>query len=114
MAYATSRRMQEFGIRIALGATRAGVCAMVLRESFALVVAGLAVGIPLALASGRGIRRALRRWRSGCLRNGHRIICPDDSRHRRRPRSGDQGIACSPGRRSAPRLISPRSVSTPC
>jgi len=59
MAYATSRRMQEFGIRIALGATRAGVCAMVLRESFALVVAGLAVGIPLALASGRGASAVL-------------------------------------------------------
>jgi predicted permease len=59
MAYATSRRMQEFGIRIALGATRAGVCAMVVRESFALVVAGLAVGIPLALAGGRGASAVL-------------------------------------------------------
>jgi predicted permease len=59
MAYATSRRMQEFGIRIALGAKPAGVCAMVLRESFILVVAGLAVGTPLAVASARGASAVL-------------------------------------------------------
>jgi hypothetical protein len=59
MTYATSRRMQEFGIRIALGATPAGVCAMVLRESMVLVLAGLAAGVPLALLGARGASAVL-------------------------------------------------------
>jgi predicted permease len=59
MAYATSRRTQEFGIRIALGATPAGVCGMVLRESLVLVLAGLAAGVPLALVGARGASAVL-------------------------------------------------------
>jgi ABC-type antimicrobial peptide transport system permease subunit len=59
MAYATSRRIKEFGIRIALGATPSEVCGMVLRESLVLVLAGLAAGVPLALASARGASAVL-------------------------------------------------------
>jgi ABC-type antimicrobial peptide transport system permease subunit len=52
-AYNAGRRVSEIGLRMALGATRAQVVALVLRGAFALVAAGLLVGFPLALAAGR-------------------------------------------------------------
>jgi predicted permease len=50
MAYVVMRRTREIGIRIALGALRSNVIAMVMREVFLLIGAGLAAGILLALA----------------------------------------------------------------
>jgi ABC-type antimicrobial peptide transport system permease subunit len=50
MAYAVSRRTREIGIRMALGALRGNVIAMIMREVFLLIGAGLAAGIALALA----------------------------------------------------------------
>jgi hypothetical protein len=48
-----AQRTAEIGVRMALGATAAGVRWLVLRRALALVGAGLALGIPAALASGR-------------------------------------------------------------
>jgi ABC-type antimicrobial peptide transport system permease subunit len=45
VAFSVNQRTQEFGIRMALGAERGTVVAMVLREGIALVLAGLAIGI---------------------------------------------------------------------
>jgi predicted permease len=53
MAYTTTRRMREFGIRIALGATATGVRRLVLQESSVLTVAGIAIGVPLTIAGAR-------------------------------------------------------------
>jgi predicted permease len=45
MAYAVSRRTNEIGIRMALGAERHSIIFMVLREVLAVAVAGLAIGL---------------------------------------------------------------------
>ena len=52
-AYNAGRRTSEIGVRVALGADRAQVVALVLRGAFGLVVFGLVVGLPLTLAVGR-------------------------------------------------------------
>lgn len=48
-SYSVSRRTNEIGIRVALGAGRAQVLWMVLRQVLLLGLAGLTLGIPLAL-----------------------------------------------------------------
>jgi len=53
MSYAVRRRTAELGIRVALGAPPARVLWMVFRESQVLVVAGLAIGLPLVFAASR-------------------------------------------------------------
>jgi putative ABC transport system permease protein len=57
--YSVVQRTQEIGIRMALGAQRRTVLAMVLRETAALVVVGLCLGVPGALASTRLIASLL-------------------------------------------------------
>jgi putative ABC transport system permease protein len=53
MSYAVSRRTQEVGIRVALGATVGDVLAMIVKQGFRLVLFGLAFGLLGALALGR-------------------------------------------------------------
>jgi predicted permease len=54
-AYSVEQRTSEIGIRMALGARRVTVLGMVLRSAFSQVAIGLAIGIPAAIAAGRGI-----------------------------------------------------------
>jgi ABC-type antimicrobial peptide transport system permease subunit len=59
MAYAVARRTNEIGIRMALGAQSGHVRWMVLRETLALVGAGMLLGIPAAWAGSRLISSQL-------------------------------------------------------
>jgi predicted permease len=58
-AYAVERRTPEIGIRMALGAERASVVAMVMRGAMMQTALGLAIGIPVALLSVRFVKAQL-------------------------------------------------------
>jgi putative ABC transport system permease protein len=53
MAYSVAQRTQEIGIRIALGAQRADVLRMVMRQGFRLAGFGVAIGAAAAVAAAR-------------------------------------------------------------
>ena len=59
MSYAVTHRTREIGIRVALGAQRATVLWLALREALALGLFGIALGIPCALAASQLIASML-------------------------------------------------------
>jgi predicted permease len=59
MAHGVSRRTNEIGIRMALGARGGNIAWMVLRETLYLVLAGLLIGVPAALLGARLIASQL-------------------------------------------------------
>ena len=59
LAYAVAGRTAEIGIRIAVGAQRASVVWLVLRESILLTIVGIFLGLPLALGSVRWLKSFL-------------------------------------------------------
>jgi ABC-type antimicrobial peptide transport system permease subunit len=59
VSYVTLQRTREFGIRMALGATREDVLRNVLRQGGSLVAAGAAIGFGLSLLATRGLSQLL-------------------------------------------------------
>jgi predicted permease len=59
MAYTVARRTRDIGIRLALGAEPGNVLRQVLQETFVLVLIGIAIGVPLAIAGTRLVRSML-------------------------------------------------------
>jgi predicted permease len=59
MSYGVTRRTREIGVRVALGAQSGRVLSMVLGETLALALFGIAIGIPSALAATRLIASML-------------------------------------------------------
>jgi predicted permease len=58
-SYSAAQRTSEIGIRMALGADRGNVIALMLRGGMRPIVVGLAIGIPVALVGGRAIASRL-------------------------------------------------------
>jgi putative ABC transport system permease protein len=59
IAYSTSRRTREIGVRMALGATPRSVFSLVFRQAFAAVAIGIVLGLGAALASTRFLQTLL-------------------------------------------------------
>jgi ABC-type antimicrobial peptide transport system permease subunit len=59
MAYTVSRRTNEIGIRMALGSGRVQVAGLILREALSMVLAGVVLGIPAAMATAHLMRSQL-------------------------------------------------------
>jgi len=59
VSYAVTRRRNEMGIRMALGASRSGLLSLVVRQSMTPVIVGLAGGIAVVLLVGQAIRGLL-------------------------------------------------------
>jgi putative ABC transport system permease protein len=53
IAHSSSRRRREIGIRLALGARRADVLRMILREGMRITIIGVVIGLVLAAAATR-------------------------------------------------------------
>jgi predicted permease len=59
LAYTVTRRTNEIGIRMTLGATRADIARMMLRSALGLVCAGLVIGVPFGFISRRAASRVV-------------------------------------------------------
>ena len=58
-AYTVERRTREIGVRVAVGANRSNVIAMIMRGAFRQVGLGLVIGLGLSLLAGRWITSQL-------------------------------------------------------
>ncbi len=59
MAYTVTQRTREMGIRLSLGAQRANVMAMVVRQGTVLALFGIGIGVVVGLGVTRGLARFL-------------------------------------------------------
>ena len=91
-AYTVAQRTNEIGIRMALGADRTKVVRYILRGALIRVGAGLALGVPLAIAAGRSdLEPVVRGLVLGPARAGGSRKCAGGLRRRRCHDSGQRG-----------------------
>src|SRR5579872_2591622 len=57
IAYLTSQRVPEFGVRVALGAHSSDIVRLVLRESLAIILTGIGIGLLASIGTGRVLER---------------------------------------------------------
>jgi ABC-type antimicrobial peptide transport system permease subunit len=65
VAYLVAQRTQEFGIRLALGATRGHILWLVLKSNVVVIVSGTAIGLILSVF----VRHESERWLEGAPQN---------------------------------------------
>jgi len=65
LSYIVAQRTRELGVRLALGARRSALAWLVMRQTAQLVVAGVAIGVALALIFGRVVQDLLYGVRTG-------------------------------------------------
>jgi predicted permease len=53
LAYSVAAQVREIGIRMSIGATAQDIVRMVIRQGLSVAIAGVAVGVPLAIGAGR-------------------------------------------------------------
>lgn len=129
LAFSVSQRVREIGVRMALGATRASVIRLVLRQSLGVVIGGVAIGAiagvlnrPRALS--RHVherpgqhRRASRRdrYQHGLAHGPEGRPHEDDSarqrQHRHAPRRPHRSHGPRPTRRAVSGICRPTSVA---
>jgi ABC-type antimicrobial peptide transport system permease subunit len=59
MSYVIRQRTREIGLRVALGATRAAIVRLVMRQGLAIAVGGTVLGVIIALLAARSVERLL-------------------------------------------------------
>lgn len=59
MSFVVTQRTREIGIRLALGAQRSSAVWLVLRDALAMIIAGIAIALPLVWALGRLVESQL-------------------------------------------------------
>jgi putative ABC transport system permease protein len=67
LAYLTSQRVPEIGVRMALGARARDVMWLVLRGSFGMIFEGVGVGAVAAIAAGRVLQRLVEGMQTGVV-----------------------------------------------
>jgi putative ABC transport system permease protein len=66
IAQSVAQRTREVGIRIALGANRRSVAALVIKQGLLLALAGISIGVPAAI----GFNSLVRRYLAGIEESG--------------------------------------------
>lgn len=74
-SYLTSRRTQEIGVRMALGATPANVLALIFRQGFFNAALGLTIGVSLTAVSIRFLRGTLVGFESSGFESSAVAVC---------------------------------------